>query len=289
MFAAVTADMEGAYEEALGELASGIAIAEEIEDRPLLVEGHLRKGFILYNMGDLEQADAEFKRCSSLAEELGTTRDKARASVALAVITYLRGDIDAAEELAEQTRDWLERTGETFFQIQNLISLAQYALARDDPATAEERLREALPVALDEDTWYVAEIYRLLVETLIRLGRVNDAAELAAFAGRGTQDQHPYVRAAALMGEASIASAFGNIETSVQRYEQAIDLLEDLGLPIELSQARIAYGRALHEAGDSAAAREQFEAAQVACERMGATALLVDVKRELALIGTGAG
>jgi hypothetical protein len=71
------------------------------------------------------------------------------------------------------------------------------------------------------------------------------------------------------------------------RYETAIAALDELGLPIELSQARISYGRTLRDGGDLAAAREQFEAAREVCERMGATGLLANVEQELALIRTG--
>ena len=42
----------GAADEALEELRRAISIAEEIEDRPLRVGGHLRAGFLLFNKGD---------------------------------------------------------------------------------------------------------------------------------------------------------------------------------------------------------------------------------------------
>jgi tetratricopeptide (TPR) repeat protein len=220
---------------------------------------------------------------------LGSSRDEARANFLLALIRYLRGDVDGAERLGEQARAWLERTGETFFQIQNLIALGQYALARDDPATAEERLRDALPIALDEDSFLVAEIYRLLAETLIVLNRLSDASELVDFAARGTGVDHPYTRAAIQMAEAALSTAVGDLGGSATRYEEAIALLDELGLPLELSQARIAYSRILREMGESEAAREQLDAARAACDRMGATGLLTGIDQELALIGSGAG
>ena len=91
------------------------------------------------------------------------------------------------------------------------------------------------------------------------------------------------------MAEAALASSIGDLGTSAARYETAIAALDELGLPIELSQARISYGRTLRDGGDLEAAREQLEAAREACERMGATGLLLDVEKELALIGSGAG
>ena len=226
---------------------------------------------------------------ASLAADLGSSRDEARASMPLAFIRYLRGDLREAERLGEQTRDWLERTGETFFQIQNLIALGQYALARQDAPSAEARFREALPIALEEDSFLVAEIYRLLTETLILLGRLEDAAELAEFAARGTGVDHPYTQAAFGMAEAAVATANGDLSGAATRYKEAIGLMDELGLSIEMSQAQIAYGRVLRDLGEFDAARMQFQEARQAFDRMGATGLLVDVEQELALIASATG
>jgi ATP/maltotriose-dependent transcriptional regulator MalT len=288
MFAAVKADMEGNFEDALADLRQGVAIAAEVEEIPLLVEGHLRTGFTLYNQGDLEGAESELERCSLLAQELGSTRDEARATFLLALIKFLRGDLEDAERIALQTRTWLERTGETFFQIQNLIAMAQYALARGEVMKAEELLREALPIALDEDSFLTAEIYRLLTQTLIRQDRLDDASELAEFAARGTGEEHPYTRAAILMTEAVVATALGELDRAADGYSRAIALLGELGLPIERNQGRIAYARVLRDMGESEAARQQLQEARDACARMGATGLVVDVDAELALMGTPA-
>jgi tetratricopeptide (TPR) repeat protein len=207
----------------------------------------------------------------------------------LAYIKFLRGYRDNAERLGEQSRRWLERTGETYFQIQNLIALAQYALARDDPATAERRLREALPIALAEKHWFVGQIYRLLTETLLRVNRLDDAAELAAFATRGTEELHPYMRAEVLMAQAAVATAAGDPHAATKDYEEAIALLEGLGWPIELATARIAYGRSLREVGRLELATGELEAARETFDRVGATGLLGEVEKELALITSGAG
>jgi class 3 adenylate cyclase/tetratricopeptide (TPR) repeat protein len=275
----------GAADEALEELRRAISIAEEIEDRPLRVVGHLRAGFLLFNKGDLAGAEEQLERCSSLAAELGSHRDEARATFLLALIKYYRGSRDEAEQLGEQARAWLERTGETFFQIQNLVALAQYALARDDLQRAEQTLRAALPVALEEGALEAMDIYRLLIETLIRQGRLSDANELAEFAGRDVVEENEYALAALRLAEAAVATAERDAAVAVAHYEQAIALLDQLELEIEVSQARLTFGRALRELGDAEHAREQLELALRAWVGMGATGLVSDVERELALVG----
>jgi class 3 adenylate cyclase/tetratricopeptide (TPR) repeat protein len=282
--AAIRGEIDGAYEEALADLAEALDIAEELGETSLVIEGHLRTGFILYNMGRLLDAEAAVRHCSELAAEFGSTRDVARAQYLQALITYLRGDGDEAEQTATWVNALLERTGETFFEIQSLIALGQYALARGDASVAELHLRRALDIALDEDSFFVAEICRLLIEALVELDRVDEAAELEAFAARRVQHDHAYARAAVQMGEAALASATGDFAASVQSHQAALATLDKLGMPIDLSQARLAYGRTLRRVGDAGAAREQLELAQRACEQMGAIGLLRRVEHELALL-----
>jgi tetratricopeptide (TPR) repeat protein len=279
----------GEAEEAVEELRRAISVAEEIDDLTLRVDGHLRMGFLLYNIGELADAEEQLILCSTLAAELGSSRKEALANFLLALIRYLRGDLDEAEQRAEQARAWLERTGDTYIQIQNLVALAQYALARDDADLAEERLREALPLALAEGSWLAGEIYRVLTDALIRQGRIDDAEELVAFAVRGVPEGHAYALAAAKLAQASLAAAKGETAAATERYEEAIALWDELNMRIDLPQTRIAFGRALRELGDADRAREQLELARAACEPMGATGLVAEADRELALVGSRAG
>jgi tetratricopeptide (TPR) repeat protein len=274
----------GEVDLALEELRGAISIAEEIEDRPLRTVGHLRVGFLLFSKGDLAGAEEQLERCTGLAAELGSHRDEARAAFLLALIKYYRGELDEAERLGVQARAWLERTGETFFQIQNLIALAQYALAKDELLLAEQHLREALPTALEEGALEVVDIYRLLTETLCRQGRVADATQLAEFARRDVPEDNAYASAAQRLAEACVAVANRDLRLVSERYEEAITLLEELELAIEVGQARLAYGRALRELGETVRAREQLELARAGSVPMGATGLAAEVDRELALV-----
>ena len=281
--------MLAAVDDAMEELSRGVSMAGEIEDRALLVEGLLRAGYLLYSMGDLVRAETELARCSELAAELGSSRDQSRALPPLSMIKYLRGDVEAAEQLGEQARSAFERTGETYFQVQNLTTLAQFALSRGDTALAEERLREALPIGLDENSWHVPEIYRLLAETLVQQDRVDDAAALAEFAARSAPEEDPYSRPIVLLAQAVVASGRGEAGRAAELYGDAVSLLTELEAPIELSQARLAYGRALISVGNDDEARDQLGRAQEACTQMGATGLLADVERELERVGSGTG
>ncbi len=243
-------------------LRGAIALADELDDRALVIEGHLRLSFVLMNAGELAGAEAEFTKCLELAGSLGSRADEARALPPLAMIKYLRGDLAEAERLGLEARSALEVTGETFFQVQNEIALAQFARARGERAEAERRLRDALPTALEQGGWVLTDLYRLLVHVLAEAGSVDEAAELAEFAARDVVEDRSYTFAAILLARASVAVARG--DEFVQQYEQALGLLDELGLPIDASLARIAYAEALTRAGDEERARRQLELAHAA-------------------------
>ncbi|MBA2460863.1 MAG: AAA family ATPase, partial [Actinobacteria bacterium] len=280
--AAVRGDLEGAFAEAADHLRRAVSIAEEIDDRALRVEGHLRLGFLLFNMGELEGSERELLRVTDLAGELGSRRDEARASFQLALVHRYRGRLEEGEQLALQAREWLERTGETFFQVQNLIALAQFALLRDEVPTAEERLHEALPLALEEGGWLVLEVYRLLVEALVREGRLDDAEEILGFAERDPLGDYAYALAAVRLARATLAVAQRAEEEARACYDEALRVLEESHLPIDLCLARVAYARALASFGDVEAAHAQLKDARETCGLIAADGLAADVDRQLA-------
>ena len=285
---ALYSDFDGEFDAAAEKLARAISIAEETDDRLLVVEGHLRMGFLLFNEGDLIGAETSLLRCLDFAAELGSRRDEARATFLLALTKYYRGDLDEAERLGLKTRDWLERTGETFFQIQNYVALGIYALARKDLEGAERHLRESVPLALEEGR-RIIEVYRFLAEALVLQGRVEDAAELAEFAGRNLPEDDVYSQATVRLAEALAATGREDRDKAVPAYEDAVRLYDGLHLPIEGGQARIAFARALHTFGDDAGARSQLEQAREAFERIQAIGVVAEIDRELAEVASRAG
>ena len=280
---------EGDVSLAVEELRRAGATAVELGDRALRIEGHFRTGALLFNVGDLAGAEEELARGVTLGSELGSHRDEARGTSSLAFIRYYRGDIEEAERLALQAREWLDRTCDSHVQIQNLRNMAKYALARDDPELAEQRLREALPVALESGGWLVIELYRYLVETLVRQGRLDDAADLLAFAARNVPEDDAYARAALLLAEAIVATAALEQAAATTSFAEALRLLEEQQLVIDLAEARIALARSLRTFGDVAGARTELERARATFAGMGARTLLDEIDRELAVLTAGAG
>jgi tetratricopeptide (TPR) repeat protein len=280
---------EDAGEAALEDLRRGLSIAEELDDKGLRIDVHDFMGTILYNVGDLKGAEEQFERRRELASDVGSLRDEARVTFQLALVRYHLGEIDDAESLGLQALDWLERTGDSFFQLQNLRTLALCALARSDLDLAEARLQQAVPIALDIGGAQVVETYRHLVTVLIRQGRLNDARELGEFAFRDLPEEDIYARAAGLLIKGSITTADGLFSDACECFEEALRLLEQQRLPLDLGEGRLAYGKALRRLGDDSGAEAQLRGAREHLANLGARGLVDEIDRELAEIGEGAG
>ena len=287
-FAYFAAWFEGASEAGIAQLRDALAIAEALDDRALSIEGHMRIGTICFNVGDLVGAQESLERSAWLASELGSFRDETRAITLLSPVLYYRGQVEEAERLALQALEWLERTADIYLQLQNLRELARYALARGDLELAEERLRTAVPLALEVGGWLVIEIYRFLADTLVRQGRIDEARELVEFAARNLPPEDAYAQAALCLAEASIATADKEQERAVARFDEALRLLREQRLLTDLGEARIALARSLRTFGEHANAQDELRRAREEFARMDARELVVQIDRELAQAVMGA-
>jgi class 3 adenylate cyclase/tetratricopeptide (TPR) repeat protein len=285
----VRAWFEGDLEPAITTVQDALAIAEELDDLALRIEGHMRLGSMLVNSGRLAEADEHLSRCVQLAAGIGSFRDEARATSMLGFVKYYRGETELAEELAERALEWLERTLDSHLQIQNLRELARYALRRGDAAAAERRLRDALPLALDGGGYLVLEVYRYLVAVLLAQGRIDDARQLLAFAARSLPEEDAYARAAFLLAEANVAAATNERTAAATSFSEALRLLEEQQLVIDLGEARLELARALQRFGDLAGARTEFERARVIFVRTEARGIVEEIDRELTALAEGAG
>jgi tetratricopeptide (TPR) repeat protein len=281
---AVRAHFEGAIDAAIAELKVALRTAEAIEDRALLVEGHLRVGTLLFNEGRLLPSADELTRCIRLASATGSHRDEARASSLLGLVKYYRGELDEAERLGADAMQWFDRTGDTYFQLQNLRKLALYALARGNAPLAETRLTEALSIASKTGGWIVTELYRLLTTTMLKQDKLESAREMAALARSSQPEDDVYATAAVALAEGFVAAAEGERDTVLARFRTALALLEEQRLQVDLGEARIEFARALRDLGQIEGARAEFTRARQVFASMHAVGVVAEIDRDLASI-----
>jgi tetratricopeptide (TPR) repeat protein len=259
-----------------------------MDDASLVAEGHLRLAAILINRGELAEPETELRRCLELAAELGSHRIEAEATSWLGMIRYQRGDRDEGERLCLRARSWFERTGDTYFQVQNLVhGLAIFALADGRAEEAEAWLREAVPVALQIGGWVIVDTYRYLAEALVAQERIDDAKELVAFAARNVPEEDVYARSALLMAQAIVATAAREPTAAATAFAEALRLIEELDLPLELAEARLTLAHSLRALGDVTGARAELERARAIFARSGATTRQDAIDDELAELVEG--
>jgi len=280
-------DFSGEIGTALDDLGRALELAAALDDRQLLAEGELRRGFLLTSAGELAEAEAALVRSAEIGSELGSRRDESRATFMRAYVAYHRGRAEEAERLALEAQEWVERTGDSYFRVQNLRTLATYALARDDTATAELRLREALLLAEPSGGWLVSDLNAELAELLVALGRVDEAEAAATVALAEAPGDDPAARGQAYIASAAVAGARGDRELARRRAEEALEVYRDLGQSVELVRVRVALGKALAMAGERDAASEQLRLAGEQAAATGATTLLAAAEIALAELEQG--
>jgi tetratricopeptide (TPR) repeat protein len=135
--------------------------------------------------------------------------------------------------------------------------------------------------------WVLMDTYRYLAEALVAQDRVEDAAEIVAFAARGLSEDDPYSRCSLLMAEAIVATAAGEPATATTSFAEALRLFEELNIPLDLAEARLKLGHSLRSFGDYTGARAELERARAIFTRIGAATRQAKVDAELAELVEG--
>lgn len=266
--------------DAVEDLKEAAALAEEVGDPELRLAAHLRLGSLLHSLGELAGADAEFRRASTLAREQGSLFYEAVATRFLAAVCYHRGPRGEAEDLALRAAEWLGRIGDLTMQCQALELLGAISIARGDLAEAEARFRRAL-AASGGDQIFVTGSNRYLAEVFALRDEPDRAKRAARAARAAVPEAVPYADAFALMAEAFAAAASGDASEAQRLSEAALALFEQQDLTLELTEARLVCSRALARLGSHEWARAQLSRARETFERMGATASVADIDREI--------
>ena len=152
---------------------------------------------------------------------------------------------------------------------------------------AEERVQGTLETALEIGGWLVVDTYRLLTEALVRQERLEDAKELVAFAARNLPEEDAFARASLLLAEAYVATAAQESTTAATSFAEALRLIEELNMTVELAEARLALARSLRSFGDLSGAKTELERALAIFSRIEASTPVELIDRELAELAEG--
>ena len=141
-----------------------------------LADGLIRRGGVLFNMGQYAEGADENRRALAVAREIGYPAGEAQALMFLGYAALVSGDRDSAVQLARQAAQitagvpgaiarWC---GYSLTDV--LIGAGDLAAARPVGAAALARARDA------GDLWNQASLLQLMVTVDLAAGRIQDAA-----------------------------------------------------------------------------------------------------------------
>ena len=251
----------GLYERALENVRSRAALGVLPE-----VLAHVARDWATSNAWT--SAHAAYSEAITLAREAGQDVQLALAVAGLAALEARQGREAECRAHAAEGREACLRTGLAVQELWTLTALGdlELGLGRPDAALVHycecEELRTARGIE-DVDLSQVPE----LTETLLRLGRADDAAAAAAdHDGHAQAKGQPWALARAARVRALLAS-----EKEFERhFDEALGLHAQTPDVFETARTRLAYGARLRRSGSRVRAREQLREAIELFDDLGA-------------------
>lgn len=173
----------------------------------------------------LDEAEQAIRRGLELAQESGSIVARAQALHSLGTLHLERRETELGEQSLEEARALFAEAGDSWMLGKTLNSLAWAAEQRGDDSVAARLLREAIRLLTPlEDRGALCESQRALAEVVIRLGRLEEAEQLALQAIETVGEHDLSSRATTAMSLALVRAAQG------KDAEAEALLLESLGL-----------------------------------------------------------
>ena len=216
---------------------------------------------VLMGRGAWKDAEAELEHAIAV---LASSRPPMAAEgiVRLAELRRRQGRLDEAAELFAQT-EW---------HLLALLGNAELALDRGDPRSAKDFLEQFLRHVPPENKTQRAAVLELLVRVQSALGeRAGAAATLNDLREISTTVATQPLRASVNFSEGVVAAADGDYETARQRFEDAVNLFQQISAPYETALARTELASVLPALGRMDAAEKQARVALESFRKLGAS------------------
>lgn len=167
----------GQLDEAIADYEQSLALSQSLGDLQQLTKADNSLGAVYYYKGDWERAIRHYRQSLEVAEQIGYVDQQATVSNNLGEIYTIQGQLDEAAAAFQSCLSTWRRTG---FQVGVALSywnLAQVSVMRQQWQTALEHLQRSLETLeqLGSRDWLTAEVYRLLAEVHLGLGKLAEA------------------------------------------------------------------------------------------------------------------
>ncbi len=232
----------GQLDEAIADYEQSLALSRNLGDLQQLTKADNSLGAVYYYKGDWERAIHHYRQSLEVAEKIGYVDQQATVSNNLGEIFIIQGRLAEAAAAFQSCLNTWRRTG---FQVGVALSywnLAQVAVMSEEWQAALDHLQRSLETLerLGARDWLTAEVYRLLAEVHLGLGKLAEAWRYAdqSLEIATTQDLK--------LIEGNARRVQGRLHREHNRWQEAeqallasLKLAEELGIRHEQGQALI--------------------------------------------------
>jgi DNA-binding CsgD family transcriptional regulator len=237
-----------------------------------------------YMTGDWAKAEVEARQALDFAVETGRETLQVLALSAVGWIEGGRGEVHQARAHLAEALSLAEHGGRGGRFPRGVLGLLELSLADNAAAWGwlEQAVAHIVGVGMAADAEQVADG----IEALAGLGRLTEARELLErFDTSAARTGFPWARAAGARCHGVVAAAAGDLETAQAALEQAVELGEPIGRPLELGRSLLELGSVRRRQRRKAAARATLERAAAIFGDLGAALWADRARRELGRIG----
>lgn len=167
----------GQLDEAIADYEQSLALSQTLGDLQQLTKADNSLGAVYYYKGDWERAIHHYRQSLEVAEQIGYVDQQATVSNNLGEIFIIQGQLDEAAVAFRSCLTTWRRTGFLVGVALSYWNLAQVAVMRREWRAALEHLEHSLETLerLGSRDWLTAEVYRLLAEVHLGLGKLDEA------------------------------------------------------------------------------------------------------------------
>lgn len=311
----------GDFDQGLGSVRSGLALALEHDLTPVAAELYQRLSLVLYDGADYRQAEealdtalglcrtgedagtevacvtclvyvlrerGEWSRAAELGRELIDSDTAVWVAEGLVgAIHAFEGKLSSARRLLSASRAVSAEVGHYNMYCDSTTALAIVAAAEGLEDEAATRTRELLARWEEsEDHHYAVWGIRWAASWLARNGRRKEAQLCAAALGQmAAAGGHDDAVAALAQAVGELALLEGDADAAAESLSRAVDLHRNLAIPHERAQVELRAGVALAAAGEREAAIERLCDAYRCATKLGARPVASEAAKEVAALG----
>lgn len=262
--------------------------ANEHGDESSLAWLLLRAALVEVSTGAWPQAEERIAKAEEIVVQTGQSANHALALATRALLEAHLGHVPSAREAGVAALDLADHTGAAIPRWIALTALGFLELSLDRWAEAETALTPLVAQTRAASIGEPGELRFLpdLIETLIALGRIDEAAEhLKSLEERARATGRLSALAAAARCQALIGLTGGDVADSLAAVERALDLQDRLEMKFERARTRLVLGVVRRRALKKRDARTALSEARAAFDELGARLWSEKAHRELARIG----